>query len=137
MRVVYLLVGVFIGVSGSTIAATYGDRAGPATDTGPVTPFTQRDPRFQAGMEHLSRAAQLLDEVRVQVELARQKWQIPGFRYDLLDSDVAHIQQRLQPVLFVREKRMEYQTLIPSGDYLAPREAASDYPGSVNNPDQE
>jgi hypothetical protein len=92
----------------------------PIEAVGPVTPFTQQDPAYRDSQDHLAHALILLQKAQAEAKASQQSWAFPGFRYDLLEKDLDHVQGQLDILLLPQERRLRYQQLTPDADYFKP-----------------
>ncbi|MGE8063970.1 hypothetical protein [Pseudomonas sp. NPDC089569] len=80
----------------------------------------QRDPRYQAAVEHLASAAQALRLAQTELKLAEASHPLPGLDLVRMLSQVRPMEETINVVLTPERKRLRYQELTPDGQYFTP-----------------
>ncbi|MGF6282221.1 hypothetical protein ABH908_000294 [Pseudomonas frederiksbergensis] len=106
----------FLALCVSISAITVGAQAN-AADSYVID---QRDPRYQAAIEHLSSAAQALRLAQTELKLAEANHPLPGLDLVRMLSQVRPMEETINVVLSPERKRLRYQELTPDGQYFTP-----------------
>lgn len=80
----------------------------------------QRDPRYQAAVEHLASAAQALRLAQTELKLAEANHPLPGLDLVRMLSEVRPMEETINVILSPERKRLRYQELTPDGQYFTP-----------------
>lgn len=77
-----------------------------------------RSPPVQQSLERTARASQALDAAIKDLTAARSAYAFAGFDYERLLKDLSTAREALDPMLLIEERRLRYQTLVPTATYI-------------------
>lgn len=97
-----------------------GRGAKPALQNGTIPRVDQRDPNYQRATERLARAQHLIDNARAQLAAADRAYPLPGFNATSMGVQLGQVSREIEPLLTPERRRLEYETLTPSADFIAP-----------------
>jgi hypothetical protein len=80
----------------------------------------QRDPRYQAAVEHLASAGQALRLAQTELKLAEASHPLPGLDLIRMLSQVRPMEETINVILSPERKRQRYQELTPDGEFFTP-----------------
>lgn len=80
----------------------------------------QRDPKFQAAMEHLSNAQAALSLAQIELKKAKASHPLPGLDVPRMTSALSPVEATLQVLLTPEQKRLKHQTVKPDGMFFTP-----------------
>ncbi|MBM5458794.1 hypothetical protein H8F21_14595 [Pseudomonas sp. P66] len=105
---------IFLAICISTVAlsATASEFAGDSYV------IDQRDPKYQAAIEHLSSASQALRLAQDELKKAEASHPLPGLDLVRMLSQVRPVEETINVVLSPEVKRLRYQELTPDGQFF-------------------
>lgn len=77
-----------------------------------------RRPSVQQSLERTARASQALDAAMKEIRAAQSAYAFAGFDYERLLKDLSTAREALDPMLLIEERRLRYQTLVPTATYI-------------------
>lgn len=108
MKALFLAICI-IGAASTAAAADYA---------GDSYVIDQRDPKYQAAIEHLSSAAQALRLAQDELKKAEASHPLPGLDLVRMLSQVRPVEETINVILRPEQKRLRYQQLTPDGQFF-------------------